>query len=674
MKNLYFLLYLFCIVFVNAQNQGNGLIYPKKAGAFINVNSPEYPQSQMEIGELLQNVLVSGISNCFGTVSEFRVRPAFSASSGVRSWGYFNKGTTDFPFDDGIILMTGSAKYAGNFFSYPPLSGKLYTLGDLDLSKAIQVDNPLLVDATYITFDFVPVTDRVSFSYIFASEEYGEFTCDSSEGFAFLIRKSGDQNYTNIAFLPNDQPISVINVHDDNDECEAQNPRYYHGNNDEEVETNFAGRTIPLTASAKVIPGQKYNFKIAIADFRTYTIDSAVFLKGGSFNIGINLSDEKGATLPDVINLCIGKSQILNAGTQTPGSTYQWYFNGNPISGATAATYTATQSGMYKLIVVLPNISCPLEVEVTINITPDPVITVTAPKDTICEGESIVLTASGAKSYTYVGFPGTGNTKRVSPKITTTYTVIGESAYGCTGFPAYITINVLPKPVSTLANIEFCKGSSAILDAGAGTNYTYLWSTGEKTQKITIEKDGIYKVTISNGGCSKTFSAVASYIPVSTIEDIIYENNTLTVKVQNATPLMEYSINKGLSWQSSNVFANILPNVSYFLSVKVPGEPCFATVEYFTFFVNNVLTPNADGMNDKIDFSGVSKYGDFSAVVIDRYGNEIFRATQNNAIWKPSGKLTYTPSSTYYYYVTYANPASEELIQKTGWILLKNRN
>ncbi len=681
MKKIFFLIFLFSLVSVNAQNLRDRTIDPpskstnsKKAGDFINVNTPEYPQSKMEIGDLVKNVLVSGVSSCFGSVTEFRVRPILPATNPSRSWGYFNKGSTNFPFDEGIMLMTGPVKYSANFFSYPPLKGKNYTLGDIDLSKGINVDNPLLIDASYITFDFVPVTDRVSFSYIFASEEYGVNACENADGFAFLIKKDGDKDFKNIAVLPNGTPVSVINIHDDNDECEAQNPQYYHGNNDEEIETNFAGRTIPLIATATVIPGKKYHFKIVIADFLAVTNDSAIFLKGGSFNIGINLIDEKGVTLPDVINLCPGTSQILNAGTQTPGSTYQWYFNGNIIPGAISPTYTATQSGKYKLVVLLPNISCPLEVEVTVNITPNPVITLTAPKTTICEGESVLLTASGGKTYTYTGFPGSGNTKKVSPKVTTTYTVTGESSYGCKGNSASLTITVVPKIISILQNIEFCKGSTGILDAGGGPNYTYLWNTGETTQKITVEKDWIYKVTISNGGCSKEFSAVASYIPVSIIEDVIYEDNTLTVKVKNATSNMEYSINKGISWQSSNVFTNILPNVSYFLSVKIPGDFCFATVEFFTFFVNNVITPNGDGINDDIDFSGVSKYGDFSAVVIDRYGNEVFRATESNAIWKPNRKQLNVSSSTYYYQVSWRNPASQEITQKTGWILIKNRN
>ena len=679
MHKYLFLFYFLTIGMINAQrarhevkNLPERTVEKKDASEFITVNSPNYPESSFLIDQLIKNVLIKGITGCSGSVSNVRFSPYASIDFGIRSWAYFNKATANFPFDEGILLMTGSARYAGNSFSFRPLKGKLYTTGDVDLAKAIDVPNAFLYDATYIEFDFVPVTNRVSFSYIFASEEYGGYQCSYSDGFAFLIKKEGDQNYTNMAVLPNSNtPVNVVNIHGETEECAAENPQYYEGDNELEIGTNFAGRTVPLTAFATVIPGESYHFKMVVADFRDTEFDSGVFLKAGSFNIGLNLNDENGATLPDVINLCPGTSQVLSAGDQSPGSTYQWFLNGNLIPGATSSTITATQTGIYKLKVLLTNTICPLEVQVEINVSATPIITVTAPKTTICEGESITLTAMGGKIYTFTGLTGITNSRVVAPKTTTTYTVSGTSATGCQGNTASITIKVIPAIVSTLADVAFCKGSSAILDAGAGPNYTYLWNTGETTQKISVDKDGIYKVTISNGACSQVFSAVVSYIPVPIIEEILYEKNSLTVKVKDAQPNLEFSINKGINWQSSNVFTNILPNVNYSISVKSPGDFCAANVEFFTFFVNNIITPNADGFNDYADFSSFSIYKDFSVVIMDRYGKEVFRGNSTNAKWKANLRQS---SASYWYQVSWEDPIMKKLVQKSGWILLKNRN
>ncbi|MGE0638454.1 MAG: T9SS type A sorting domain-containing protein [Bacteroidia bacterium] len=38
-----------------------------------------------------------------------------------------------------------------------------------------------------------------------------------------------------------------------------------------------------------------------------------------------------------------------------PGTAYQWYFNGNPIAGATSQTYTATESGNYYVVITYGN-------------------------------------------------------------------------------------------------------------------------------------------------------------------------------------------------------------------------------------------------------------------------------------------------------------------------------
>ncbi|MDM1553250.1 MULTISPECIES: choice-of-anchor L domain-containing protein [Chryseobacterium] len=1151
-----------------------------KAGAFIDINTSNYPESSYSITQLVKDVLISGGGCASNNVSNVIVYPNLPPSNQNRSWGYFNKGTTNFPFNRGIILSTGFAKNAGNSF-VADLNDDLGTGGDVDLATALGIPNDKLANATYIEFDFVAVSSEITFKYLFASKEYQDnFPCNITDGFALLLKKAGDPTYTNMAVLPNGGPVSVTNIRPGYPNCGPKNEAYYGGTNTAQIETNFNGRTIPLTAKATVIPGQTYHFKMVLADFQDPNYDSAVFLDAGSFDLGVSILGPGGVKLPSSVNMCDNTPQTFTASVQVPNVTYQWFLNNNPIPGATNASYTATQPGVYSVKVYIQGSSCPGEATITVvggtsptvqnatltacyvagnatynlplaqpaisttagavftyyttladadagnantipnptayqsaggtvyvrvrngfcakvaeltlvkapqmtgSIAPPSVLTcansqitldasasvypagatfnwtttggnivsggntlnpvinapgtytltisqvyqpgninctavatvtvtgnsappnpsLTAPKLKICKGESITLTASGGATYNWGGgLPGNGNTQTVSPTVTTTYSVTAIGANGCasatpatltievsepftaqnailhkcyqpgltynlkesegqittaagvtftyyviqadanagnanfiatptaysptsanqtiyvrvsnggcsyvvslqllrtaettltiaptqtitcttpqitlnasasvipagstiswttvggnivsgantltpvvsaggtytltvtnvfqpgnlncsynstvtvtqdkvapvaalvsshsricegesvtltasggatyawgngltgtgntqtvsptvttiytvtaigangcpsaapatvtvevgppiagvsadkmkicagesvtltatggvtynwiglTGngntqvvtptitteysvfalggngcsslVPAKVKIEVVPAIVSTLENVYVCAGDNGILDAGAGPNYTYLWNTGATTQTITTKVAGTYSVTISNGVCSKVFTAQLINPDLPEITNVVYTKNILTLTASNPTGgTLEYSINNGVNWQDSNVFNGVLDNTMYHLMVRVKNAKCGTSIDYFTFVLSNAITPNMDGINDTIDFSGISGYKDFAASIFDRYGAEVFKATKEDAIWRGSLKGINLPTGTYWYRVQWENPANKKLEQRSGWILLKNRN
>ena len=685
MKKYISFLFFSVLFFSNAQRCkfGKDEVLPAydesmKTDDFIAVNTASYPESSYKIEKLLKKVLIGNDSICVGKISNVRVFPNISTDSQTRSWGYFNKASTAFPFDEGIVLSTGYAKYIGNFYIYKSLCQQLRTGGDKDLAKALDIQNKFFDDSTYIEFDFIPLSNRLSFTYMFASEEYvGDFSCEYKDGFALLIKKEGDANYVNMALIPNDRgTVQVYNIHKENERCMANNTQYYVGDNDPETETNFRGRTIPLTATAAVIPGKTYRIKMVLADYDDQVFDSGVFLKAGSFKVGVSINDGGGNLLPPVVNICSGNSQILNAEVLTAGVTYQWYFNGVAISGATSGTYTASRTGTYKVIISIPGSVCLQQAEITLNVVPPPIITVSADKMTSCYGQPVILTATGADLYDYSGLQGTEAVQTVYPKVKTTYTVTGTYLNGCQGNTTTITIDVDERIVSTLKDVQYCEGSSGTLDAGTGINYTYLWNTGETTQTIDVTKSGTYSVVIKNGGCSKSFSAVASYTPIPVIEEILYRNTTLTIITRKPQlDNLEYTIDGGKSWSAANAFTGVLPNTNYSVAVRVQGSSCFApAVDFYTFYISNIVTPNFDGINETVDFTAFSTYKDFSALIFDRYGKEVFRATPSKAIWNGKNLKTSLPTTSYYYVTSWVDPVTEKPVQKTGWVVLKNRD
>ncbi|WPO83892.1 choice-of-anchor L domain-containing protein [Chryseobacterium sp. JJR-5R] len=750
-----------------------------KAGAFIDVNAVGYAPSAYDPLQLVKDVLISSGTNSCVTpnVSNVQVSPNLPVTNANRSWGYFHKGTSNFPFTDGIVLSTGYVNKAGNSYISTTLGDDLPTGSDPDLVAATSPSGTLN-DAVILEFDFIPTSSQVKFNYLFASEEYtGSFPCSFSDAFALLLKPTAGGPYVNMAILPapGTGPVSVTNIHPQNSDsgfdmgCGAPNVSFFSGYNSAAIETNFNGRTIPLQATATVVPGQSYHFKMVLADALDSSFDSAVFLEGGSFNIGVELLNPSGGTLPEEINVCDNVPQVITASVSDPNMNYQWYFNGVAIPGATTPTITATQPGNYEIQVSFPGNPCPGKANIKINggttpaavdaslllcTTPDitwfdlstamasisttpgavfhfyedqadavaqnndfiqdilhyngndgqtlyvvvsnggfcskmveldllkeatPVASLVASEIKVCPGETVNFTATGGTTYEWANFSGTGGAQSATVYNTTTFSVYALGPKGCrSSLPAKITVEVVPELTSPLSDVEMCEGDRVTLDAGAGPNYTYLWSTGAVTQTINVNQWGIYTVTINNGYCERTFTAKVMAAASPFVTDVDYSNNTLTITaevpmINNIPQTVEYSVDGGISWQQSNVFPGLLNNATYQIQVRTVGTSCVGALEFFTLHLANIITPNQDGINDTLDLTSLGAFNNFTGSVYDRYGSEIFRFSKDKPIWDGTLVGKRLPTATYWYKFNFQYPKSKANMSQSGWIMLKNR-
>ncbi|WP_179352648.1 T9SS type B sorting domain-containing protein [Winogradskyella vidalii] len=283
--------------------------------------------------------------------------------NGFNSFGYFERGNSNFPFDNGIILSTGNVNSAGNTVNTNPLNEGDDTWGnDIDLENVLGIDATL--NATSIQFNFVSVANQIQFNYILASEEYQqEYPCFYSDGFAFLIREAGSgDTFSNIAVIPGTSiPVNTNTVHDLIPEwCEAENEAYFEGYN--VGDTNYNGRTVVLSATATIIPNVEYEIKLIIADQTDHNFDSAVFIEGNSFNANVDLGQD--------ITTC-GDSVTLNGDIQNPQASYQWYQNNTPLAGENNPELQAVASGTYKVEITIQLNETSCVIEDTIEITLD---------------------------------------------------------------------------------------------------------------------------------------------------------------------------------------------------------------------------------------------------------------------------------------------------------------
>lgn len=309
----------------------------------------------------LVNKLIGNNNNC---ISISNAKISGWNSGGIYSYGYINSNRTNFEINDGILLSTGNVSDAvGSYTNTQSFGDKTGWAGDSDLENAANIT--ATTNATILEFDFVPNTNKISFDYMFLSEQYlrqgDSGSCGYTDGFAFLIKKNGDPNYQNLAVIPNtNTPITSQNVLGPGGRCNENNAQYFGHFNPNGSPISFNGQTAILTAQTDVIPGDSYHIKLVIADQGNGLYDSGVIIKAGSFLGNKDLGTDK--LIANNTAICQGNTITLDA--TSVGATYQWYKDGNEISGASSATYTVNSTGKYDVMIY--SSSCNLKGSITV--------------------------------------------------------------------------------------------------------------------------------------------------------------------------------------------------------------------------------------------------------------------------------------------------------------------
>jgi hypothetical protein len=186
---------------------------------------------------------------------------------------------------------------------------------------------------------------------------------------------------------------------------------------------------------------------------------------------------------PSAPAICVGQSSTLTASGAT---TYVWSTTGLPNQTGASITVSPTATRTYTVTGTSGD-GCTGTATVTVTVNPLPTITASADRNFVCVGNTlpVTITASGGSSFTWEPGTLTGGTILVNPTQTTTYTVTGTNASGCTN-TATITIQVRDNPVVAVqaANPVICLGESTSLTATGAA--TYSWSTGGVGATITV--------------------------------------------------------------------------------------------------------------------------------------------------------------------------------------------
>jgi hypothetical protein len=220
---------------------------------------------------------------------------------------------------------------------------------------------------------------------------------------------------------------------------------------------------------------------------------------------------------------------LLSANTGV-GLTYQWRNLGTNISGATASTYTAVQSGNYDCVVSSLNLGCTTSssntILVSVSAGSSATISANGPL-TYCSTSLTTLTANNGAGYIYVwkksGVAISGATSATyKPTTSGSYTVtITNSCGTTTSSPVSVTVLTAPAtPGSITGPGNFCSGQTGVVYSIApvtgATSYTWQVpngasiTSGQGTTSITVSfsnKNGNIRVQAINSCGNSNWSS-----------------------------------------------------------------------------------------------------------------------------------------------------------------------
>ena len=361
--------------------------------------------------------------------------------------------------------------------------------------------------------------------------------------------------------------------------------------------------------------------------------------------------------------ICFGDSVIF---TGSGAHTYEW--SNGVVDGL---QFTPQETGDLEFSVtgvdVVTRCQNQVFVEVLVNSLPD--VEATASPNPVCAGDSFEINGMGADSYIWENGHMNGESISVNNVGSYSYSVIGtDSETNCTAVDSIIVVVEDPPEVSIIASAEeICSGESITL-TGAGAS-EYIWSLGVVDGEEFSPPLGQTNYTligrIGNENCQDTASisiVVNDLPPVNGGENqTLCLNKELSLTLENAESYQSYSWSDGV--ENGEPFS-ISDSGTFTFSVTAIDFNNCSNSDQVLVYINNCdtlvilptgLSPNEDGLNDLLEFSGLAG-NQASLTVFSEWGDKVYENSDYKNDW---GGINYLgssfeknrklPTGTYYY-------------------------
>lgn len=340
--------------------------------------------------------------------------------------------------------------------------------------------------------------------------------------------------------------------------------------------------------------------------------------------------------LPDQrrVQTCLGETLMLEG---QGGAELRWS------TGQTGATlrFEAKEVGTFPFVLTATNTgNCPSSRDtIFVTVNPLPEVRISPNEDqTLCQGDSIRLIASGATDYRWPELGTTEDTLWLRQTPVPTLRVIGtDSTTGCAAV-ASITINYVPT-AQLPAYRQACEGDTIQLDATVPVPATYLWQGFVEEPILRVSGSGTYTVEVTSAECQYERSVQVEFLPYP---EVVLPGDTLlcldslpkiTAAVTGVTSDLSFVwINENDQVVSQQNPLNVSQSGTYTVLVRpdYPQKTCAAAASVSVgercpdqIFIPTAFSPNGDGRNDVFSVFG-RNITDVQIEVWDRWGRLVF--------------------------------------------------
>lgn len=268
--------------------------------------------------------------------------------------------------------------------------------------------------------------------------------------------------------------------------------------------------------------------------------------------------------------LCIEETLVLDAGN--PGCTYLWS------TGETTQAITVPSVADNYSVTVTTAGGCTRNMASQVDFAPSVAVDL-GPDQGLCIGEVVTLDAGSFPGATYLW--STGSPFQVATFADDALVTVHITNGYCSASDT-VLLDFDPPPVIALQDTVLCAANTLVLDAG-NPGATYLWSTGETTQTISLNDNSTpVDVTVTSpAGCIRTAQAQVTFIPEVAVElgpdQVLCDGETVVLDA-GAVPNATYAWSSGGTGQSETITATAT------VHVLVQNSHCQASDSVYLLF------------------------------------------------------------------------------------------